>query len=201
MLGVTIDNNLSWECQISNVVKKCNSIIFGLYKIRHHLTSETRQLLIQAHIFPHILYCLSVWGGATASRLSRVQKVLNFAARVVTGARRGDHVTPILEALGWLAVADLVTRRDCLGVYRASKDPRAPAVIRALFTPRADISARTTRASSAGTLEMPGLRLNMSWRAFSYRAAAAWNRLPQSVTSAQTRASSISILEDHVLPC
>ena len=72
-----------------------------------------------------------------------MQKVLNFSARVVTGARRGDHVTPILEALGWHAVADLVTRRDCIGVYRALKDPRAPAAIRALFTPRADISART----------------------------------------------------------
>ena len=201
MLGVTIDSILSWDGHISNVVKKCNSILFCLYKIRHHLTPETRQLLIQAHVFPHILYCLSVWGGAAACRLSRVQKVLNFSARVVTGARRGDHVTPILEALGWHAVADLVTRRDCIGVYRALKDPRAPAAIRALFTPRADISARTTRASSAGALEMPALRLSMSRRAFSYRAAAAWNRLPQSVTSAQTRTSFISLLEDHVLPC
>ena len=201
MLGVTIDSILSWDGHISNVVKKCNSILFCLYKIRHHLTPETRQLLIQAHVFPHILYCLSVWGGAAACRLSRVQKVLNFSARVVTGARRGDHVTPILEALGWHAVAELVTRRDCIGVYRALKDPRAPAAIRALFTPRADISARTTRASSAGALEMPALRLNMSRRAFSYRAAAAWNRLPQSVTAAQTRTSFFSLLEDHVLPC
>ena len=55
--------------------------------------------------------------------------------------------------------------------------------------------------SKSSPLEMPALRLNMSRRAFSYRAAAAWNRLPQSVTSAQTRTSFISILEDHVLPC
>ena len=133
MLGVTIDSSLTWEEHTSNVVKKCNSILFCIYKIRHHLTPETRKLLIQAHVFPHILYCLSVWGGAAACRLGRVQKVLNFAARVVSGARRSDHVSPILEALGWRSVTDLVSRRDCVGVFRALHNPCAPVAIRSLL--------------------------------------------------------------------
>ena len=47
MLGVTVDSTLSWEKHISNVVKKCNSILLCLYKIRHHLTPDARKLLIQ----------------------------------------------------------------------------------------------------------------------------------------------------------
>ena len=190
-LGVTIDRTLSWETHISNLVKKCNAVLFCIYKLRHHLTPETRKLLIDAHVFPHILYCLSVWGGAAACHLTRVQKVLNFAARVVSGTRRRDHITPVLEALGWRKISDMVTRRDRIGVFRAQFDPRAPVAIRQLFTPRAAVSERVTRSTMAGALEPPDFRLSMSRRAFSYRAAMSWNFLPSAIT-APTAIASVS---------
>ena len=84
VLGVTLDSALSWENHISCVVKKCNSILFCICKIRHHLTPDTRKLIIETHVFPLILYCLSVWGEAAACHLNRVQKVINLAARVVS---------------------------------------------------------------------------------------------------------------------
>jgi len=34
--------------------------------------------------------------------LCRLQFVQNAAARLVTGARRSDHITPILRQLHWL---------------------------------------------------------------------------------------------------
>ena len=188
-LGVTIDHTLSWEVHISNLVKKCNAILFCIYKLRHHLTPETRKLLIEAHVFPHILYCLSVWGGAAACHLTRVQKVLNFAARVVSGTRRRDHISPVLEALGWRSIGDIVARRDLSGVFRARFDPRAPVAIRQLFIPRIAVSERVTRSSVAGALEPPNFRLSMSRRAFSYRAASTWNLLPSAITAPTTLAS------------
>ena len=157
MLGVTLDPTLSWEKHISNVVKKCNSILLCLYKIRHHFNPETLNLLIQCHAFPHILYCLSVWGGAAACHLHRVQKVVNFGARVVSGVRKYDHISPTLASLGWSGIRELVTRRDIIGVYRALRDPRAPLAVRSLFTPHAAVSQRTTRSTETGALELlPG---------------------------------------------
>ena len=187
MLGVTLDRSLSWEEHITSVVKKCNSVLVCLYKIRHHLTPEARKLLIQAHVFPHILYCLSVWGGAAACHLDRIQKLFNFGARIVTGARMRDHISPVLESLGWLGVRDLVVHRDCIGVFRALSDPQAPLAIRSLFSRRADVSQRATRATVAGELELPALRLSLSRRMFSYRAASSWNRLPPATTASRTR--------------
>ena len=55
LLGVTLDRSLSWDEHICSVVKKCYSILVCLYKIWHHLTPEARKLLIQSHVFPHIL--------------------------------------------------------------------------------------------------------------------------------------------------
>jgi len=188
MLGVTIDSNLTWENHIANIIKKCNSVLFCLFKIRHHLTPEARKLLIQAHVFPHILYCLSVWGGAAACHLNRIQKVVNFAARVVSGARKHDHITPTVRALGWHNIGELVTYRDRLAVFRALNDPRAPKATRSLFIPRTAVSQRVTRASTAGALELPSFRLSLTRRTFSYRAAASWNCLSPAISSSQTRA-------------
>ena len=177
MLGVTLDPTLSWEKHTSNVAKKCNSILLCLYKIRHHLSPDILNLLIQCHAFPHILYCLSVWGGAAACHLHRVQKVVNFGARVVSGVRKYDHISPTLAALGWSGVRELVARRDSIGVHRALRDPQAPVAVRSLFVPRAAVSQRSTRSTEAGALELPAFRLSTSRRAFSYRAASTWNRL------------------------
>ena len=177
MLGVTVDRTLSWEEHISTVTKKCNSTLLSLYKIRHHLSPQVRKLLIQCHVFPHILYCLSVWGSVAECHLHRVQKMVNFGARVVTGARVSEHISPTVEALGWRGLRDLVTHRDSIGVSRTLRDPRAPEAIRSLFTTRATVSQRSTRATSAGMLELPSYRLSMSSQAFSYRAASAWKNL------------------------
>ena len=37
--------------------------------------------------------------------IARLQKVQNFAVRIVTGARRYDHITPMVKKLHWLPVA------------------------------------------------------------------------------------------------
>ena len=58
--------------------------------------------------------------------------------------------------------------------------------VRTLFTTRAAVSARATRSTLSGALELPNYRLAMSRRAFSYRAAASWNHLPPTTASSGT---------------
>ena len=103
---------------MTHIVRRTNAILVSLYKIRHHLSAELLKIFIQTHIFPHLQYCSSVWGGAASCRLDRLQKVIHFAARLVSGLRRHDHVTPTLRALGWSSVRTMVMRRDAMNVYR-----------------------------------------------------------------------------------
>ena len=50
---------MSWEIHIGQIVKKCNALLISLYRFRHHFTREMLKLLIETHIFPHILYQVS----------------------------------------------------------------------------------------------------------------------------------------------
>ena len=49
-------------------------------------------------------YCSSVWSNTTQSNLDKLQAVHNFACRIVSGAGKFDHITPLLKDLRWLPV-------------------------------------------------------------------------------------------------
>ena len=189
VLGVLLDQTLNWDPHISLIVRRTNAIIISLFKIRPHLSPDILRILVQTHVFPHFHYCSSVWGGATQNRLDRVQKVLNLAARLVSGLRRYDHISPTLVALGWPGVKEMVARRDAVNIYRGLHVAAAPASLRAMVRPRSAVSARRTRATAAGAavLELPRFRLTAARRLFPYRAAAAWNELPRDVTDSASR--------------
>ena len=189
VLGVLLDQTLSWEPHISSIVRRSNAILVSLFKIRPHLSPDILKILVQAHVFPHLQYCSSVWGGATNARLDRLQKVVHFAARLVSGLRKYDHVTPALAELGWPSVREVIARRDAVNVHRALYTASAPDSLRVMFRPRAAVSGRVTRGTAAGAavLDLPRVRLAVSRRLFAYRAAAAWNSLPRHVTGSASR--------------
>ena len=186
MLGVVLDPVLSWEKHVGHVVQKCNCLLISFYRFRHHFSQDVLQKLINTHVFPYITYCLSVWGGASKNQLFRIQKTINFAARVVTGARRTDRIGPTLQALGWERVERLVEMKDAIKLHKLlSSDHQelGPPAVRSMFVARSAVSHRSTRSTEAGRLELPRCRLVCTQRGFRYRAAATWNMLSPTVTN------------------
>ena len=186
MLGVIVDATLSWEGHISLVVKKCHKILFSLYRFRHYFTRDVLKILVQTYVFPHIAYCLCAWGGAGKSQMQKIQKLINFSARVVSGVKKYQHITPALNSLGWPRIDLLVARRDAVKLWKVLRTDGAPSAIRELLVPRSEVSARATRGSEGGDLHLQRCRLESSRRAFSYRGAATWNALPNSVRDSPT---------------
>ena len=90
LLGVVIDRTLSWEHHISKVVQKCFGSLVALNRFRHHFTPEALRLIIQAHVLPHVGYCLPVWGGATKTQLGRVQKAITLGLESSLALKNGN---------------------------------------------------------------------------------------------------------------
>ena len=84
-----------------------------------------------------------MWGGETNTRLDRLQSVVNFAARLVSGLRRYDSVTPTLAALGCPGLREIVARRDAVNVRRALSRS-----LRVMFGPQSAVTERLTRGAS-----------------------------------------------------
>jgi len=62
------------------------------------VASHVAYRLVISPIFDVAEYCI------TDGLMSRLQSVQNGAARLVSGARRYDHITPVLQELHWLPV-------------------------------------------------------------------------------------------------
>ena len=175
VLGITIDSHLTWDSHVASVVQRCNMILVSLARMRNRLPTETKRLLIEALVFPHIKYCISVWGACCIAQKKRIQKVLNFGARVVSGLSRRDHVTPVLNELGWKCVDDLIRDSDVAVVSRLLTSDSAPQILRSKLVLSSDESARTTRATERGQLRLPRVRTEFGRRGFLFRACQHWN--------------------------
>ena len=102
-LGVIVDSQLTLSAQVSAV---CCS---GYYQLR--------LLAIQAFISCRLDYCNSMFYGIIDGLMSRLQSVRNAAARLVLGARRYDHIMPVLKELYRLPVRRRVDFKMATLVY------------------------------------------------------------------------------------
>ena len=136
-----------------------------------------------------------MWAATAKGQLQKIQKIINFAARLVTGLKKSQHVTPALKSLNWPRIETLVAHRDLVKVFNALMHEDSPVAIRELFTRRSNVSSRQTRASERGNLHVAKFNLTASQRVFSHRAAFAWSALPASIRNRPT----VGLFKKHQL--
>ena len=91
-------------------------------------------------------YWSSVWSNTTQSNLDKLQVVNNFACRIVSGAGKSDHITPLLKDLCWLPVKQQLYFLLAVLVFEFMTG-YAPAYLKSKFVKRSAVSTRTTRNS------------------------------------------------------
>ena len=95
-------------------------------------------------VLSKLFYCSTVLANTSDSNIKKLQLVQNFAVRMITGARKYDHITPHLQELGWLPVKDLIRYRDLLIMFKCLSD-MAPGYLSTKFSARTSIYDRETR--------------------------------------------------------
>ena len=79
LLGIAIGNKLCWDSHTDNVCKTVSKRVFLLSKLRYIVDIDTRKLLFNAHIKPHIDYASVVWDGCS-DVLKKILKLLRRRA-------------------------------------------------------------------------------------------------------------------------
>jgi hypothetical protein len=89
-------------------------------------------------------YCSAVWSNTSQRNIEKLQAVQNFAARIVTGTRKYDHVTPVLQQLGWLPVKYMLKLREAIFAFKCLKG-LAPLYLCEKIHVRSDVHGVNTR--------------------------------------------------------
>ena len=180
ILGVHVDRHLCWDKQVSAVAQRCNGTVATIRKL--NVPRETTKHLMESLMFPMIRYCLPVWAPKTQILRNRIEKVLNFAVRTVTGLKKYDHVSQARTELGWVTFEAMIKLRDVQRIYHMMWNDEGSERLKSLIERRSEVSLRSTRASNDETVLHTGrCRLQATMSSFPHRAVATWNSLPSSV--------------------
>ena len=127
----------------------------------------------------------------------RIDKVINFALRVISGRRKFDAISDVRREHGWLTAAEMFRHRTiCLA--RNILINGEPASLARQFVSVASTRDRATRQDDQ--LHVPRSRIEAGKRMFARRAPLALNSLPAELRTATCTNSSFNRrLKRHIL--
>ena len=183
-LGIHLDSDASMSTHVAKTVSSCFGVLRQLRSISRSVPRSVLQSLVVALVLSRLDYGNAMLAGVPDCLCDRLQSVMNAAARLIYGARKRDHVTPLLKELHWLRVRERITYKLAMLAYRCLHG-LAPPYLACELTRVADIESRQRLRSVATTrlVVPPARRSTIGGRAFPVAVAEAWNSLSPSVTS------------------
>ena len=181
-LGLVMDRHMNFDAHVSQVCRKCTGLLIGLSHARHSIPRKCLPTLVNGLVVSLVQYCLSIYGSCTKQNLTRVQRVLNFGARIIAGRKKRDGVSDVLRDLTWLPVNELHSYHALCLMKRllANREPRSLAQ---RLVRRRDVRQTQTRQNNH--FDLPAIQKEFGRRRFFYRTAKLYNRLPSHITGSR----------------
>ena len=84
-LGLYMDRHLTFVDHVDHVVAKCSGSLMALVHAKHSLPKSSIKPIVTALVISIVRYCVSIYGTCSKTELHRIQKIINFSARVISG--------------------------------------------------------------------------------------------------------------------
>ena len=103
-LLLKLDCHLIMNAHVTNIARTCYFELRRLASIRRFLTSTATDTLVSAFVLSRIDYSNSLLLGSTHDVTSHLQRIQNYAARVILCLPKSSSITTPLKSLHWLPV-------------------------------------------------------------------------------------------------
>jgi hypothetical protein len=184
LVGVTVDNHLSFDQHVSDVVRSCNYHIRSLRHIRPLIDRETAVNLACSTVASRLDYCNSVMYGVTDINIAKLQRMQNSLPRVVCKLLYNTHVTELLRKLHWLPIKQRITCKVAAITYRTQNCQQLSYLRDSLISYQ---PVRTQCSSNSNLHVVPNrVKTVAASRAVRVAAPTIWNNLPDSAKAADS---------------
>jgi len=175
------------------MTRRCTGTLIALNHARHVIPSSTLPDIVQALVISIVRYCMSVYGSCSSTQIQRVHKIINFSARVVSGRRKYDRISDVVQRLGWLTACQLVEYHTICAVHSAITTGQPQYIHDTIGPPANQRHNHDTRR--ANRLTVTRMRTDAGRRRLSYRGALMLNDSHADIGDRQFRAN----LKRHLL--
>ena len=188
-LEVYLDENLKSDNHIDNLCTKLSSSISCLKQALNYASLDILKVIYNALIQPVYDYCDVVWGNLNKGLSSRIQKLKNRAARIVTFQCYDARSADLLKYLKW---DNLALKRDkhlSLLVYDTINH-NVPKYLSDIFSKCSEgNSCKSRLRESDHNVTMNYIPNTEGYkRSFSYRGGKLWNSLSSDIKSSISKA-------------
>ena len=170
-LGVIFDENMSWEKQANRVRSKAYLGLNKIRRISHLVDNSTKNLLVNALVFPHLNYCLNSWSKLSAAALRKFDSL----------SRQINQIHPINK--GFRQLCDY---SSALMTFKAINN-LAPQYICDRVNLVRSIHDHYTRLAAQNNLAQRQNRNRFEAKTFANSAIPIWNNLPRECLSYRSK--------------
>jgi len=184
-LGITLDSQLTFRQHINDVCKISYFHLRSMRHVRSCLPPQILRTVACSIVNAKLDYCNSLLYGITKENTNRLQLVQNSLARLITGTRKFDHITPVLAKLHWLPVSYRIKYKIALITQKTLSSSQPAYLLSSIHRRHQPDTAMTTRSSAHNYLTLPNIRhfhSEFSRRGFANSAPTVWNNLPANIT-------------------
>ena len=153
ILGVFVDNNLTWSEHVKHVTKKIASNIWLLSKIKAFLSKELRVQFYKSYIQPHIDFCNIVWGSTSEANKLKIYRLQKRACRVILDYNVEDSKES-MKSLKIQSVYDRLFLRKAKFMFKVFNES-APKYITETFTLRSNVNTSLVLRSATSQCYVP----------------------------------------------
>lgn len=171
-LGALLDTCLSYNEHITKTASNCLFKLMQINRIKHLLDRKTLLLVVNSFVFSKLQYCSTVWRNTSNSNIDKLQRVQNFARRIILGLRKYDHISDGLRPLEWLPTREKFILNDAT-MMRKCVNKLLPNYLADMSKLCSQVHKRQTRSS--GALDIPLCRLSTGQYSFAFRGGELWN--------------------------
>lgn len=197
ILGVTVDQTLSWSLHVQNVCKHMNSKLFLLNRISTYLNFDMRKLFYMAYILPIYDYCASVWGNCSHTDSNKIYRLQKRATKITFKSSKDIPTYTLFSKLGVLPFKQQVQYDIAIMTYKAL-NKELPEYINNLINLSSNVKYNL-RLQSNRMLSTMQQHTNYKKKGFEFLSKTTWNSLPNIIKNQSTLVSFKKCLKMHLL--
>ena len=149
----------------------------------HYLPKEVAILLHNALVMPLFDYCDIVYGSCGETQLSKLQRLQNFAGKVILKVPYDTPSEHVRSQLNWLSVKKRIYFHESVMMFKCLNGLSPDYLCRKFNHVN---HAYTTRQITKHNIQIQKCKLSCGQRTFEYRGSSIWNKIPSDIRNSQS---------------
>jgi hypothetical protein len=182
-LGFVIDSTLTMGPQVTISCRNAFYYLRNISRQRTFLTRHATAMLVDSFVFSRIYYCSSILYCLHKENQKKLNRVINYAARLVGLLKVHENTSSVIKKERWLPVSDQIELRIVSLVFDILRCGK-PVPLRSLLEYENDgtqIAHNTRRTNDLTLLKRPAMRTKLGENSFRHAAAVIWNTIPREI--------------------